>query len=57
VLIDQYRQRVDCFRRVDSKCWSLQGCGPGATVRFQSLDWEGSIDDLYEDVIFQFAQA
>lgn len=53
VLIDQYRPRVDCFRRTETGLWLLQGYGPGERVQFKTVGWEGAIEDLYEDVIFQ----
>jgi len=52
VLINQTRQRVDCFRRADNGLWVLQGYGPGERVRFQSVGLEVEIAELYEDVVF-----
>ena len=52
VLIDQFRQRVDCFRRADNGLWGLQGYGPGEQVEFQSVGWEMAIEEFYEDVSF-----
>ena len=52
VLINQSRQRVDCFRRAENGLWLLQGYGSGEQVQFQSIGWEGDISDLYEDVDF-----
>lgn len=52
VLINQTRQRVDCFRRAENGLWLLQGYGPGEQVQLQSVDWEIAVEDLYEDVVF-----
>lgn len=52
VLVDQYRQRVDCFRRDEKGLWLLQGYGPGEVVNFQSVGWQGPIDQLYRNIQF-----
>lgn len=51
VLISTKRQRVDCFRRNDQGLWLLQSYRPEQiSFRLDSLDFEGTITELYEDV-------
>ncbi|MDX2244143.1 MAG: Uma2 family endonuclease [Leptolyngbyaceae cyanobacterium bins.302] len=52
VLINQKRQRVECFRRNAEGLWVLQSYHPGDTVYLTSLGFECSIAELYEDVDF-----
>ena len=51
VLISTKRQRVDCFRRNEQGLWLLQSYRPEqVSFRLDSLDFEGTITELYEDV-------
>ncbi len=52
VLINQKRQRVECFRRNDAGLWVLQSYHPGDTVHLTSIGFECPIASLYEDVEF-----
>lgn len=52
VLINQKRQRVECFRRNPEGLWVLQSYHPGDTVQLTSLGFECAIEELYEDVDF-----
>jgi len=53
VLINQKRQRVECFRRNEQGLWVLQSYHPGDTVQLVSVQFECAIDQLYEDVEFE----
>ena len=51
VLISTKRKRVDCFRRGEQGLWVLQSYRPdGTSFRLNSVDFEGKIAGLYEDV-------
>lgn len=51
VLISPKRKRVDCFRRGEQGLWVLQSYRPeGTSFRFDSIDFEGTIVGLYEDL-------
>jgi Uma2 family endonuclease len=51
VLISTKRQRVDCFCRNEQGLWLLQSYRPEQiSFRLDSLDFEGKIAGLYEDV-------
>jgi Uma2 family endonuclease len=53
VLINTKRQRVECFRRNEAGLWVLQSyTDKQPTFQLQSINFEGSIADLYEDVTF-----
>ncbi|WP_041780555.1 Uma2 family endonuclease [Allocoleopsis franciscana] len=53
VLINTKRQRVEVFRRNDEGLWVLQSYTPEQTsFRLDSIDFEGTLDALYEDVVF-----
>ena len=53
VLFNTKRQRVECFRRNEQGLWVLQSYTPQQTsLRLDSLDFEGTLEALYEDVIF-----
>ena len=48
------RQRVECFRRNDEGLWVLQFYTPQQTsFRLDSIGFEGTLDALYEDVVFE----
>ena len=54
VLINTKRQRVECFRRNDEGLWVLQFYTPQQTsFRLDSIGFEGMLDALYEDVVFE----
>jgi len=54
VLINTKRQRVECFRRNNEGFWVLQTY-TSQTKLFQlnSINFEGTMSDLYEDVVFE----
>lgn len=53
VLFNTKRQRVECFRRNEQGLWVLQSYTPQQTsLRLDSVDFEGTLEALYEDVIF-----
>lgn len=52
VLINQKRQRVECFRRNAEGLWVLYTYTPGSEVHLASVNFHISIDALYEDVSF-----
>jgi Uma2 family endonuclease len=54
VLINTKRQRVECFRRNDEALWVLQFYTlQQASFRLDSISFEGTLDTLYEDVVFE----
>jgi Uma2 family endonuclease len=54
VLINTKRQRVECFRRNDEGLWVLQFYTPQqASFRLDSIGFEGTLDALYENVVFE----
>ena len=54
VLINTKRQRVECCRRSDEGLWVLQFYTPAQTsFRLDSIGFEGTLDLLYEDVLFE----
>ena len=54
VLINTKRQRVECFRRNNEGLWVLQFYTPEQTsFRLDSIGFEGTLDLLYEDVVFE----
>lgn len=53
VLINTKRQRVECFRRNNEGLWVLQSYTPKQTsFRLDSIDFEETLEALYEDVVF-----
>ncbi|MBD2426892.1 Uma2 family endonuclease [Phormidium sp. FACHB-1136] len=52
VLISQTRQQVEVFRRNAEGLWVLYPYGEGDRVVLTSVNWDGEIADLYEDVTF-----
>ncbi|MBD2124767.1 Uma2 family endonuclease [Trichocoleus sp. FACHB-262] len=52
VLINSKRQRVECFRRNETGLWVLQFYTDKQNFRLESINFEGAIADLYEDVKF-----
>jgi len=57
VLINQKRQRVECFRRNEQGLWVLQSYQSGDTVQLTSVGFECAIAQLYEDVEFEPSEA
>jgi Uma2 family endonuclease len=49
VLISQWEQRVEVFRRSD-KFWVLQTYTTGEIIELQSINLQISVEDIYEDV-------
>ena len=57
VLINTKRQRVECFRRNEQGLWVLQSYTPQQTTfRLDSIDFESTLEALYEDVTFTTSQ-
>ncbi|MEM1171081.1 MAG: Uma2 family endonuclease [Cyanobacteria bacterium P01_H01_bin.35] len=52
VLINQKRQRLECFRRNAEGLWVLHAYTQGSEIHLASIDFRTNIDNLYEDVIF-----
>ncbi|MBE9126746.1 MULTISPECIES: Uma2 family endonuclease [unclassified Coleofasciculus] len=53
ILINTKRQRVESFRRNEAGLWVLQFYTPEQTsFRLDSIDFEGTLEALYEDVVF-----
>ncbi|OCQ92096.1 hypothetical protein BCD64_20075 [Nostoc sp. MBR 210] len=53
VLINTKRQRVECFRLNDDGFWVLQTyTSQDQTFRLNSINFEATITELYEDVVF-----
>jgi Uma2 family endonuclease len=53
ILINQKRQRVECFRRNGDGFWVLKFYHPGSEIHLTSIDFCTFIDALYEDVTFE----
>ena len=52
VLINQKRQRVECFRRNAEGLWVLYSYTQGSEIHLASVDFRTSMDAIYEDVTF-----
>ncbi|NES02404.1 MAG: Uma2 family endonuclease [Okeania sp. SIO2F4] len=52
LLINQKRQRLECFRRNPEGLWVLHTYTQGSQIHLASIDFRTSIDNLYEDVTF-----
>lgn len=52
VLINTRRHRVECFRRNDAGQWVLQFY-TADTFELTSIDFSGTLEDLYEDVTLE----
>ena len=53
VLINTKKPRVECFRRNDDGLWILQSyVGEQASFQLQSINFAGTMTELYEDVNF-----
>jgi len=53
VLINAKKQKIECFRRQNDGLWLLQNYTEEQTAfNFQSINFEGKIAELYEDVSF-----
>jgi Uma2 family endonuclease len=56
VVINTKRQRVECFRRSTQGLWILQTYTPEQqSFELKSIGFEGTIEALYEDVVFENA--
>jgi Uma2 family endonuclease len=53
VLVDATQLSVDCFSRLSPRKWELQTYSPGEILELTSLNWQGAIDQLYEEVSFE----
>jgi Uma2 family endonuclease len=54
VLINTKRQRIECFRRNNEGFWVLQTyTSQEKSFRLNSINFEGTIAELYEDVVFE----
>jgi len=53
VLISTTRQRVDRFYRNLDEAWMFRSYMPGQRVSFSSINFEMSLDVLYEDVVLE----
>lgn len=52
VLVDATQMSVDRFCRISSSKWELQSYSEGEVLELTSVNWEGAIELLYEDVLF-----
>ncbi|MDH6061650.1 Uma2 family endonuclease, partial [Chrysosporum bergii ANA360D] len=53
VLINTKRRRIDCFRRNEQGLWVLQFYSAEQDFfRLYSVDFEATIAEVYEDVVF-----
>jgi Uma2 family endonuclease len=53
VLVNTKRKQVECFRRNDQGLWVLQAyTSVDSTFRLESVDFEGEMAELYEEVTF-----
>lgn len=53
VLVNTRRRRVECFRRNEQGLWVLQSyMSRQAAFQLQSIEFEGTLESLYEDVSF-----
>lgn len=54
VLVNTKRQRVECFRRGDDGLWILEYyTEEKSRFKLKSVNFEGSLTDLYEDVYWE----
>ncbi|MEB3335897.1 MAG: Uma2 family endonuclease [Leptolyngbyaceae bacterium] len=53
VLVDATQMSVDRFSRLSDRKWELQTYSEGEVLEFTSIHWQGAIDLLYEDVVFE----
>lgn len=49
VLVDQERIRVQIYRRREGRWW-VDSVGPGGRLHLESVELEGSVEALYEDL-------
>jgi hypothetical protein len=52
VLIDAEKIGIDRYRRIGDRHWDLQTYIPGESLDLTSVNWQASLDLLYEDVQF-----
>lgn len=54
VLINSNKARIECFRRTEKNLWMLQFYTEAdRQFQFSSIDFSGTIDDIYEEVVFE----
>lgn len=53
VLIDATQMSVDRFSRLSDRKWELQSYGEGEILELASINWQGEVELLYEDVTFE----
>jgi Uma2 family endonuclease len=53
VLINMTQMSVDRFSRLSDRKWELQSYGQGEVVELTSINWQGEVELLYEDVTFE----
>ncbi len=53
VLVDATQMSVDRFSRLSERKWELQTYSGGEGLELNSVDWQGAIELLYEDVTFE----
>lgn len=53
VLINSNKARIECFRRTEKNLWMLQFyTQENKQFQLTSIDFTGTIDDVYEEVVF-----
>ncbi|KAM3103067.1 Uma2 family endonuclease [Phormidesmis sp. 146-12] len=57
VLISQKRQQVECFRRSEAGVWVFYSYDQKESIQLASLDFQISMEALYEDVDFAVSDA
>lgn len=57
VLLDAEKISVDRYRRLSSRKWELQTYVAEETIELTSVDWQGAIELLYEDISFDRSEA
>jgi Uma2 family endonuclease len=57
VLVNQKRRRVECFRRNKEGLWVLYSYNQNESLQLTSLDFQISMEALYEDVDFAVSDA
>jgi Uma2 family endonuclease len=50
VLIDPGKQRIEIYRRLDTRDWRLHICSAEETIRFESIDFSIAFDAVFEDL-------
>jgi Uma2 family endonuclease len=50
VLVDATQMSIDRFSRLSDRKWELQSYSKGEVLELTSINWQGAIDLLYEDI-------